>query len=598
MTARIFFRLTLLTILPLAIAAFAVQFLVARITTANLEANLEQNLKEKAGLAEVALAGLAAAEYQSAIEDIAERSQARVTVIAPTGIVLADSEAKPAEMENHAERPEFARALKGEPAVSRRFSTTVGIDFLYVAVPMEGDRAVRLALPLSAIAAIVTENRSRIAAVTLYVVLLLILPTALFARRISGQLSNIIAFSNELAKGNFDARMAQSTRRNLAELGKLGMSLQTTAGKLRSIFNQLQDERSRFAAAVNGIGEGILVVDRKRRIVLFNPSIEQMFPDENLKPNASLDEWSNRDISSLFEQSIESGRPTAIDLTIKEPTACSWRVSCAPITNRKGKVQAVVAVFHDVTELERIDRMRRDFVINVSHELRTPLSVISGYAETLLEGALDDPDNNRRFVKIMLQNSQRLTQLTSDLMALSQIEGKTREFEFTSHTAAELLSQAADGFRPLTEQKSIHLEVAPMNENVSLKCDVGAIHQIFGNLLDNAVKHTPACGRITIGIRERETKIEFYIRDTGIGIPAEHIPRLFERFYRVDKARSRALGGTGLGLAIVKHLVLAHHGSVWVESKPGAGSTFWFSLPCERQFAAADGLDSRQAVLL
>ncbi len=597
MTARIFFKLTLLAIFPLAVAAFAVQFLVARITTANLEANLEQSLRDKARLAEAALAGLTPAEYQSVIADIAARSQARVTVIAPTGIVLADSEAEPANMENHAERPEFARALQGEPAVSRRFSTTVGIDFLYVAVPMQDGRAVRLALPLSEIAAIVTENRSRITAVTLYVVLPLILLTALFARRISGQLSDIVAFSNELAKGNFDAPRAQSARGNLAELNKLGVSLQTTAGKLRSMFNQLQDERSRFAAAVNGIGEGILVVDRKRRIVLFNPSIEQMFPDENLTPNAAVDEWSNPQISRLFTLSIESGKPTAADLTVEEPSERSWRVSCAPIVNRKGKVQAVAAVFHDVTELERIDRMRRDFVINVSHELRTPLSVISGYAETLLDGALDDPDNNRRFVKILLQNSQRLTRLTSDLMALSQIEGKTREFEFTSHTAAELLNQAADSFRPLTEQKSIAFEVAPMNENVRLKCDAGAIHQIFANLLDNAVKHTPAGGRITIGIRERKMKIEFYIRDTGIGISAEHVPRLFERFYRVDKARSRKLGGTGLGLAIVKHLVLAHHGAVWVESEPGVGSTFWFSLPYEPQLASADSLDSRQAAL-
>lgn len=597
MTARIFFKLTLLVILPIAVAAFAVQFLVARVTTANLEANLEQSLREKARLAEAALAGLEPTEYQSAIEDIAARSQARVTVIAPAGIVLADSEADPAAMENHAGRPEFARALQGETTVSRRFSTTVGIDFLYVAAPMEGGRAVRMALPLSEVAAIVTENRSRIALVTFCVMLPLILLTALFARRISGQLSNTIAFSNELAKGNFDAPMFQPARGNLAELNKLGMSLQTTAGKLRSMFNQLQDERSRFAAAVNGIGEGILVVDRKRRIVLFNPSIEQMFPDENLTPNAALDEWSNREISSLFERSIESGRATAADLTVKEPTERSWRVSCAPITNRKGKVQAVAAVFHDVTELERIDRMRRDFIINVSHELRTPLSVINGYAETLLDGAIDDSDNNRRFVKILLQNSQRLSRLTADLMALSQIEGKTREFEFADYAAAELLNQAAEGFRPLTEQKSIQLEIAPANENVSLECDAGAIHQIFANLLDNAVKHTPAGGKITVGLRERETKIEFYVRDTGIGISAEHVPRLFERFYRVDKARSRALGGTGLGLAIVKHLVLAHQGSVWVESEPGKGATFWFSLPSEPRFAAAENIDSRQAAL-
>lgn len=596
MTARIFLKLTLLAILPLAGAAFAVQFLIARITTANLEASLEQSLREKAQLAEIALDDLAPTEYQAAIADIAARSQARVTVIAPTGVVLADSEARPADMENHAGRPEFTRALEGEAAVSRRFSTTVGIDFLYVAVPMEGGSAIRLALPLSAIAEIVAANRSRITEITFYVVLPLILLTALFARRISGRLSKIIAFSNELAKGNFDAHMAHNTRGNLTELDELKISLQTTAGKLRSTFNQLQEERSRFAAAVNGIGEGILVVNRKRRIVLFNPSIKQMFPEENLILNASLDEWSNQELSRLFKLAIESGGTTSIDLTINEPDERSWRVSCAPIKTRKGKIQAVVAVFHDVTDIERVDRMRRDFVINVSHELRTPLAVISGYAETLLEGALNDPDNNRRFVKILLQNSQRLTQLTSDLLALSQIEVKAREFEFKSHTAVELLSQATDGIRPLTEQKSIELEVVPVDEAISLQCDSGAIHQIFGNLLDNAVKYTPAGGKISIGIHKQKTKIEFYVRDSGIGIPAKHIPRLFERFYRVDKARSRELGGTGLGLAIVKHLVMAHHGAVWVESASGEGSTFWFSLPYEPR-PVAKSIPAPQAVL-
>lgn len=597
MTARVFFKLALLTILPLAVAAFTIQYFVARITVSNLEASLEQSLREKARLAEFALDGLEPAAYQSAITDLAERSQARVTVIDAQGKVLADSDAEPVSMENHAGRPEFAQALQGAFAVSRRFSNTIGVRSLYVAVPMAGGRAIRLSLPLSEVTSLVGENQRRITEIVLYVVLPLILGTALFARRISGQLSKIIAFSNELANGNFDAYLGKISAGNLAELDELGESLQTTAGKLRSTFNQLQDERSRFAAAVNGIGEGILVADRKRRIVLFNPAIEQMFPDENLTPNAALDDWTNQEIPRLFEQAIENGGTTSLDLDISEPSARSWRVSCAPITSRKGKVQAVAAVFHDVTELERVDRMRRDFVINVSHELRTPLAVVSGYAETLLDGALDDPDNSRRFVKIIWQNSQRLTQLTSDLMALSQIEGKTREFEFTRHVVADLLGQAADGVSPLLEKKSIEFKVMPVDDDLSLACDAGAIHQIIGNLIDNGIKYTPAGGQITIGARERPKRIEFYVKDTGIGIPAEHIPRLFERFYRVDKARSRELGGTGLGLAIVKHLVLAHHGAVWVESEPDAGSTFWFSLPHHPQLLASAVLDTRQAAL-
>ena len=253
--------------------------------------------------------------------------------------------------------------------------------------------------------------------------------------------------------------------------------------------------------------------------------------------------------------------------------------------SRKGKIQAVAAVFHDITELERVDQMRRDFVINVSHELRTPLASITGYAETLLDGAIHDKQNNERFVRILWQNAQRLTQLTSDLMTLSQIEVKAREFEFVQHSVADILRLAADGIGPVLAPKSLQLTVDPIEADLKIRCDISAVQQILSNLLDNAAKYTPAGGSISLGVQSGQRSLNLYVRDTGIGIPKEHVPRLFERFYRVDKARSRELGGTGLGLAIVKHLVQAHGGSVWVESEPGTGSTFWFSLPFEQATA-------------
>lgn len=581
MTARIFLKLGLVTILPLLITALAVLLSVTRITIANLESGLETNLSEKARLVETTLGDLPFSEYQSMAHDLAQRAQARVTIIDASGTVLADSEADPLQMENHATRPEFVESLAGETSVSRRFSSTVGMDFLYVAVPMDGGGAVRLALPLEEVNALAKSNRNSIALVILFIVAPLVLATAWVARRISSQISGIVSLSNAIADGDFEIDESFPERGNLRELNDLAASLRTTAGKLRTNFHQLQEERSRFVAAVNGIGAGILVADRRCHIVLHNPPIEMMFPDEDLSQQASLNGWKNKNVPAIFNYAIDHGKSCTTELSVDSPTRRSWRVTCAPITSRKGKTQAVAAVFHDITELERVDQMRRDFVINVSHELRTPLASITGYAETLMDGAIHDKQNNERFIKILWQNAQRLTQLTADLMTLSQIEVKAREFEFAQQPVADILRHAADGIRPVLARKSLQLTVASVPEDLKIRCDLSAVQQILSNLLDNAAKYTPADGRISLGVSNGQGSLNMYVKDTGIGIPKEHVSRVFERFYRVDKARSRELGGTGLGLAIVKHLVQAHGGRVWVESEPGMGSTFWFSLPFE-----------------
>jgi two-component system phosphate regulon sensor histidine kinase PhoR len=277
---------------------------------------------------------------------------------------------------------------------------------------------------------------------------------------------------------------------------------------------------------------------------------------------------------------FESEALQSVELTVRQPSERSWKVSCAPITTIPSrKVHAAVAVFYDITEIERVDRMRKDFVINVSHELRTPLTAIQGYTETLLDGAMDEPEHNRRFLRIIRQNSERLAQLTSDLMVLSQIEVNAREFAFLPHKVREVLTQATDAIRVMTSPKDIAVHIDSPNEHLFADCDADAIHQVLMNLLENAAKYTPEGGTITVGALGEDGEVEFYVRDNGIGIPPEHIPRLFERFYRVDKARSRALGGTGLGLAIVKHLVLAHRGTVRVDSTLGEGSTFYFRIP-------------------
>jgi two-component system phosphate regulon sensor histidine kinase PhoR len=245
----------------------------------------------------------------------------------------------------------------------------------------------------------------------------------------------------------------------------------------------------------------------------------------------------------------------------------------------KNLQQTVEQLQREHAELEKLERVRKDFVINVSHELRTPLASIQGYTETLLDGALADPEHNVRFLRIIHQNVQRLTRLTEDLLTLSRIEQKRQALNFEPHSLARLIQDAADLVRPIAEKAGVALRLEPIADGLEVWCDREAVDQVLSNLLENAIKYTSAGGSVSVGARSREHAVEVFVRDTGIGIPAEDLPRLFERFYRVDKARSRELGGTGLGLAIVKHLVAAHNGTVRVESVPQQGSTFYFTLP-------------------
>ena len=584
MTKRIFLKLILTLIGLLIVAALGVDYFVTRSAEANLRRGLEDGLKEQARLAVAVLRGRPAESNPEVVDEIAEAAGARLTLIRSDGVVVVDSEADPATMENHATRPEFAEALAGGVGVSTRLSSTVGAEFLYVAIPSE-DGALRLALPLSEIRTQTREIRGRILGVTLLAFIPAVFLAFWLAQRLSARLSQIMSFSRDLARGDFQTPVPAFAG---GELGELSLTLQTTADRLRSMFEQLQEERSRFAAAVNGIGAGVLVMDRERRAIVCNPAMRRMFPNENLGVGDRPFTASHRDIAQLFDRVFMQGTSDSVDLSVSEPVKRTWKVSCAPIGGAAGQVQAAVAVFYDITELEETERVRRDFVTNVSHELRTPLASIQGYAETLLDGAVDDPQHNRRFLQVIRQNAERLAQLSSDLMTLSQIEVRARDYDFAPVAVNGLLTQASDSIRALTGKKGVSVRVEELPVSTEVECDSDSLCQVLMNLLENAAKYTPEGGAITLGARREDDEIEFYVRDTGVGIPSDHIPRLFERFYRVDKARSRELGGTGLGLAIVKHLVLAHDGSVRVESEIGKGSTFYVRIPLRRSQRAVE----------
>ncbi len=479
MTARLFAKVLAGAVCLLLVALVAVDFFGSRVAGSSYMRSLTAQLEEKCRMAALALDGTAEADT-ARVEELARAAGARITVIAPDGRVLADSEADASRMENHLARPEVREALAGRAASRIRHSPTLGTDFLYSAVPVR-EGALRLAVPLSEIREQVAEMRRTILAGTALAFLPAIFLAALAARYLSRRMASIIAHAGELARGNFRARLKKLDR---GEFGQLARTLNETAENLERTVTQLEREHA---------------------------------------------------------------------------------------------------------ALERLERVRKDFVINVSHELRTPLASIQGYTETLMDGALEDRDNNMRFLGIIRHNAERLARLTADLLTLSRIELKRQNFRFEACPANELLREAMDLVRPLAEKKGIRLEERPAPEEAEVCCDAEAVSQVLSNLLDNAIKYTPEGGAITVGAAPHGAVVKFMVRDTGMGIPEEDLPRLFERFYRVDKARSRELGGTGLGLAIVKHLVLAQGGEVWVESRAGEGATFWFTLPVRRaaEFAGA-----------
>lgn len=584
MTRRIFFKIILTFIALLALGAWGAEKFASSYTKELVITDTTNGLRDKARMARAVLGSVPEADaaalsqrqrFAESVHDLADAAGTRVTVIRADGTVVADTQAEPSAMELHHKRPEFEKALQGGEGTDIRTSATVNTALLYLAIPMDGG-AIRFARELSAIDKEIRAARFQIwTAFTLTFVVVTLL-AAWLARRFSARLSELIEYSQTLSKGYF---RAPAPRTSGGELGELARALSRTSGKLRSNFEILDQERMRFAAIVECLSEGILVTNRKLQILLFNPAMREMYPHVRLAEGGSIEDWPQPELVDLFRDVFETGRPDSINIELSRPAERSFRVSVIPVTHSSGSVESAVASFYDVTEMELVNRMRRDFVANVSHELRTPLAAIQGYAETLLDGAIADERHNERFLRIIQQNSIRLTQITSDLMDLSQIESNANQLIYAPHSIRDLLRRAADAVRPAMVRQNHELVLEPILDSYEIETDSRSIQQILINLLDNAAKYTPDGGVVTLGAKLDGNSAEFSVTDTGIGIASDDLPRLFERFYRVDKARSRAAGGTGLGLAIVKHLVLSLRGSVDIESEPGAGSTFRVRVP-------------------
>lgn len=413
----------------------------------------------------------------------------------------------------------------------------------------------------------------------------------LFSRRFAGRIEQLKDFSRRVASGDFRPLQFSGPRDELAELAD---ALNETAARLANTIESLSGERNRSSAILRSMVEGVAVVDARERLIFFNRAFAGILnlDGERSEGRPLIEIIRNSQLVALIRRALGGEERLQADIAMGFVQQRSFSVTAAPVNPldsaaprvnparpEPAKASGAVVVLHDVTELRRLERVRQDFVANVSHEFKTPLTAIQGFAETLLAGAIDDPTSNRRFLEIIREHAARLARLTDDLMKLARIEAGKLELQFSPVNLAEVAEGCEQTALMKASRKQIALEMDVPATLPFVRGDANLLHEVLQNLLDNAVQYTHPGGKITVTAQARERDVVVTVADTGIGIPLADQERIFERFYRVDAARSREAGGTGLGLSIARHIVESHGGRIWVESEIGAGSKFSFSVP-------------------
>jgi len=514
----------------------------------------------------------------------------RITVIAADGRVLGDSAEVSEQMENHANRPEVIEALRNGTGTAIRFSTTVRYNMLYRAFHQTGagqERIVRVAMPLTDIESVISSFRkSLLSGLALASAFGLLLAWA-FSRHLSRRFQRLVQFSGEVASGSFPHDFFPN--RGTDEIARLEQHLNDMSQKIRENLAQVIAEKDKSDSILRCMIEGVLVLDPRGQVLVMNERAKAMFhvPDGKDIHGLSILEISRHpEVHKILEEILTfnlSEQPYSKEVELDEER---WfRVNAVRLRNKDGSFLGSILVFHDITDIKRFESMRSDFVANVSHELRTPLTAIRGYVETLLHTPPPDPQDSRQFLEIIDRHSDRLSRLTEDLLTLSDLESGKVHLSQQLLDAGNLIQRVLEVFWDQAARKKIKLmqEVAPGLPK--LAGDLDRLQQLFINLVDNAIKYAPLEGVVSLTVTQTAVHnggaphIEIAVRDTGPGIPEKDLPRITERFYRVDKARSRDLGGTGLGLAIVKHIVQAHKGELSIESVLKKGTTVRVRLP-------------------
>jgi two-component system, OmpR family, phosphate regulon sensor histidine kinase PhoR len=514
------------------------------------------------------------------------RSGARVTVIDSTGKVLADSESDVETTENLLNRPEVQQAFASGQGQSVRHSATMGRDLVYRAARCASAGGppvvIRMALPLAQVDASRSELRRRIYGASALILVLGGVSSLIYFRMFAARVERLRSFARRVAEGDFRPLPAERPRDELADLAG---TLNETAARMDSTIQSLSGERNRSGAILRSMVEGVAVIDAQERLVFCNRAFSEIWNLDaaEIEGRPVIEAVRNSDLLGLIRRALRGEEGLRSDIAMGIVQQRSFAVTAAPVQALDAalagdKPSGAVVVLHDVTELRRLERVRHDFVANVSHEFKTPLTAIQGFAETLLSGALEDPNNNRRFLEIIRDHATRLAVLTNDLLKLARIEAGKLEIQLGPVQLAEVIERCAETSQLKANRKRITLEVDVPANLPPVRGDASLLRDVVQNLLDNAVQYTPEGGRVRICASAGPREAVVTVDDTGIGIPLADQERIFERFYRVDAARSREAGGTGLGLSIAKHIVEAHGGRLWVESEVGHGSKFSFSI--------------------
>ena len=517
-------------------------------------------------------------------------SGVRITVISADGRVLADSQSETATMESHAERPEVVEALKSGEGRDTRKSVTIQRDLLYYAVRVDLPSGVpvvlRLALPMEGFSTQLWSFRKNLWVWSFLVYLCAGAIAMMMSRGYAERVERLREFSRRVAEGDFRPLPSDGSGDSLEALGS---SLNQTATRLDRTIRSLTEERNLSAAILGSMVEGVAVVNAGERLVFANPGFAAILGLDvpPVAGSALLEVVRQTELIGAVRR-VLAGEPR-VEAEIVTGTLRQHYFAATVASVRAGETSGAVIVLHDITDLRKLERIRRDFVANVSHEFRTPLTAIQGFSETLIGGAIDDPHNRGRFLAIILEHSRRLARLTEDLLRLSQMDAEQLELEIRAVSVPQLIESCYETAQRRAGEKNLTLSLNVPSQLPEVAADNRRVQEVLQNLLDNAIQYTLPGGKIVLSAETRGDEVIFTVADTGIGIPQADQPRIFERFYRVDVARSREAGGTGLGLSIAKHLVEAQGGRIWVESEVGVGSKFHFSIPVFDPERAAKG---------
>jgi two-component system phosphate regulon sensor histidine kinase PhoR len=587
MQRKIFLNIVIVLLLGVSICGI----LSARVVEKNLTGSIEERLITESGLVTVFLGERlidGSGDTEKITNEIKQITNARITIIDAGGNVIIDTEEDYSVMDNHSGRPELAAALKGAVGKSIRYSNTLKVDQMYIAQPIYKAGSivgvVRLAKPLYEINSLLNKLYINVFIAVLAGILAASLLGYKMALNITKPIKEITYNASRIAKGNFDKRINITSR---DEVGILANSINDMASKLNETIISLKDKNIKLEAIMSGMVNGIVAIDSSERVLFINPVAVRLLniTDREIVGKHLLQVARNNSIDSYLKTILKDKKFFDTEIIIDNSVEKILKLYSNPIKQINGNdIEGIIITLQDVTELRKLERMRTEFIANVSHELKTPLTSIKGFVETLKMEDNGNKQNTMRFLSIIENEADRLYRLINDILSLSELEQRIIKTKKESINIEEAIIEVMSMLKGQSEEKNIELSMDVQKGLDRLKGDPDKLKQMLINLIDNAIKYTPENGKVVVEAHNLsgETgrgKVVIKVTDNGIGIPEQHIPRLFERFYRVDKARSRKVGGTGLGLAIVKHIVILFNGEIKVTSEAGKGTEFKITLP-------------------